>query len=282
LEAIGAIPVEGDILELGSLERLVAGSDWVFHVAGVNEVCSPDPDLMDRVNIDGTRNVVDACRKAGVRRLVHTSSAAALGEAPGEIGDESTDHRGVYLTRYERSKHLSELIVKDAAGIDAVVVSPSSVQGPGRATGTGRIILDVLAGKLHVLVDARISIVDIDDCALGLVLAAERGAAGQRYVLSGSRLTVRQAVTMLSTVTGTEIRARYLPAGLVGPAASVVEAWSKVRGRPPVICRETARVVRAGAWYDGSKAARDLAFEYTPIEATMQKTVAWFREQSLI
>ena len=113
-------------------------------------------------------------------------------------------------------------------------------------------------------------------------IAAESGVTGERYVLSGARLTVSEAVTRLSAVAGREIRARYLPGSLVGPAASLVEAWAKLRGKQPVFCRETARVIRAGAWYDGARATRDLGLAYTPLETTMEKTVAWLRSQSLI
>ncbi len=175
LAGLGATPVDGDVIDPPGLLPLVEGKDWVFHVAGINEMCSPDPDLMDLVNIQGTRNVMEACRLAGVGRMIHTSSAAAIGEAHGTIGSEASRHRGSYLSRYERSKHLSEqLVLEEAGDLDVVVVNPSSVQGPGRATGTGKLILDLLNGTLQFLVETTVSIVDIDDCARGHVLAAER------------------------------------------------------------------------------------------------------------
>ena len=203
LIGLGATPVEGDVIDPPGLLPLVEGKDWVFHVAGINEMCSPDPDLMDLVNIQGTRNVMEACRSGGVGRMIHTSSAAAIGEAHGTIGSEESRHRGSYLSRYERSKHLSEqLVLEEAGDLDVVVVNPSSVQGPGRATGTGRLILDLLNGRLQFLVETTVSIVDIDDCATGHVLAAERGATGQRYILNGSSSSISKLVDLFNEVTG--------------------------------------------------------------------------------
>ncbi len=283
VSSLGAAPILGDVLDLASLFGFVSGADWVFHVAGVNEICSMDPDRMDRVNIEGSRNVLTACAAQGVMRLIHTSSAAALGEKPGDTGSESTSHRGRYLTRYERSKHLSEVLMLSGSGkLDVVVVNPASVQGPGRATGTGRLILDLLRGSLPFLIDARISIVDIDDCAAGHLLAASRGLAGERYVLSGASLKVSEAVEMLVEVTGSATKVRYLPGWIAAIAGAAVETAARATRRRPTVCRETIRVMRAGASYDGSRAERDLGLSYTPLRVTMARTVEWFREQGLL
>jgi dihydroflavonol-4-reductase len=280
---MGAAPMEGDVLDPVGLAPAFAGKDWVFHVAGVNEMCSPDPDYMDLVNIQGTRNVLDACLSAGVGRLIHTSSAAAIGEAQGTVGREDSDHRGHYLSRYERSKHLSERVVlEEAADLDVVVVNPSSVQGPGRATGTGRLLLDVLNGRLPLLVDTTVSIVDIDDCSAGHLLAAERGNRGERYILSGASLTMTEALEMLRAVTGRRLAPRFAPGWTAMAGAGVVEAGARVLRRRAPVCREMVRVLRAGHTYDGSRATRDLGLAYTPIETTIRRTVEWFREEGLL
>ena len=224
LIGLGVTPVEGDVIDPPSLLPLVEGKDWVFHVAGINEMCSPDPDLMDLVNIQGTRNVMEACRWGGVGRMIHTSSAAAIGEAHGTIGSEESRHRGSYLSRYERSKHQSEqLVLEEAGDLDVVVVNPSSVQGPGRATGTGRLILDLLNGSLQFLVETTVSIVDIDDCARGHVLAAERGATGQRYILNGSSSSISKLVDLFNEVTGEDLTPRFLPGWVATAGAPVIE-----------------------------------------------------------
>jgi dihydroflavonol-4-reductase len=283
LVGLGATPVDGDVIDPPGLGRLVEGKDWVFHVAGINEMCSPDPDLMDLVNIQGTRNVMEACRFTGVGRMIHTSSAAAIGEEHGTIGSEESRHRGSYLSRYERSKHLSEqLVLEEAGDLDVVVVNPSSVQGPGRATGTGKLILDLLEGRLPFLVETTVSIVDIDDCAEGHVLAAERGATGQRYILNGSSSSMSRLVDLFNQVTDRSLAPRFLPAWVATAGAPALELGARVTNRRPPVCREMVRVLRAGHTYDGSRATRELGLEYTPLETTITRTVQWFRDQGLL
>lgn len=283
LERRGATPIIGDVLDPSSLRSLVGGAHWVFHAAGVNEVCSRSPGLMDLVNIEGTRNLLMACRDAGVGRLIHTSSAAAIGERRGTIGTEASRHRGVYLSRYERSKHLSErVLLEEAGGLDVVVVNPSSVQGPGRSSGTAKLILDVLGGRLPFLVETKVSIVDVEDCARGHVLAAERGVAGERYILSGASFGMAEGIGILAEVTGRRLRPRFVPGWVATAVATAVELGARSSGRRAAICREMVRVLRAGHVYDGSRATRDLGLVYTPLETTIRRTVAWFREQGLL
>jgi dihydroflavonol-4-reductase len=283
LAGLGATPVDGDVIDPPGLLPLVDGKDWVFHVAGINEMCSRDPDLMDLVNIQGTRNVMEACRFAGVGRMIHTSSAAAIGEAHGTIGSEASRHRGSYLSRYERSKHLAEQLVLEGAGdLDVVLVNPSSVQGPGRATGTGKLILDLLNGTLQFLVETTVSIVDIDDCAGGHILAAERGATGQRYILSGSSSSTSRLVDLFNQITGGSLAPRFLPGWVATAGAPAIELGARITNRRPPVCREMVRVLRAGHTYDGSRATRELGLEYTPLETTISRTVDWFRSQGLL
>ncbi|MGH8872452.1 MAG: NAD-dependent epimerase/dehydratase family protein [Acidimicrobiia bacterium] len=283
LESRGATPIIGDVLDPRSLRPLLGGADWVFHVAGVNEMCSTDPDLMDLVNIEGTRNLLMACRATGVGRMIHTSSAAAIGERQGTIGTEASRHRGTYLSRYERSKHMSErALFEEAGGLDVVVVNPSSVQGPGRSSGTAKLILDVLGGRLPYLVETNVSIVDIEDCARGHVLAAERGVTGERYILSGASFGMAEVIGILAAVTGRRLSPRFVPGWVAAAGAAAVELGARLSGRRPSICREMVRVLRAGHVYDGSRATRDLGLVYTPVETTIRRTVAWFREQGLL
>ena len=179
----------GDVLDPASLRRLVAGADRVFHVAGVNEMCPGDPGHMDRVNIVGT------CERASTRvwRPVCTGWSTPRRRSPSERRRAPSDrrpaaHRGSYLSRYERSKHISEqLVLEGRRGLEVVCVNPSSVQGPGRASGTGKLILDVIEGKLPLLVETTVSIVDIDDCAAA-TFWRRSGSPGERYLLSGVSL----------------------------------------------------------------------------------------------
>jgi dihydroflavonol-4-reductase len=281
--AAGATAVHGDVLDRAALGRLVSGCDRVFHVAGINELCPSDVDAMWDVNVVGTERVAEACARAGVGRLIHTSSAATIGEARGEVGTESTVHRGWHLSEYERTKHRAEEVALGApVGLEVVVVNPSSVQGPGRATGTGRILLAAVRGKLPVAIDTDISIVDIDDCARGHLLAAEHGRPGERYLLSGATLGMREALQLIAAATGRRSGVWMMPPVLLSLLAWPAETIYRVAGRRPPLCREAVRVLRHGHRYDGSKAHRDLGLRYTTAAETLRRTVAWLEREGLV
>jgi dihydroflavonol-4-reductase len=201
------------------------------------------------------------------------------------VGREDTTHRGWFLTAYERSKFHAERLVLERGpelGLDVVCVAPSSVQGPGRATGTARLLLAAARGRLRLAFDAWLSFVDVDDCALGHVLAAELGRPGERYILSGRSVRVRRALDVLRAVTGRPSRTWFAPRGSVLPAAAVVEAAARAMGRTPPVCREVVKAGLHGHRYDGSKAARELGLVYTPLEETLRRTVDWFVAQGLL
>jgi dihydroflavonol-4-reductase len=285
LAALGAEPVRGDLLDRASLEAGVAGCEVAYHVAGANAFCLPDPSPLYEANVAGSRAVVLAAVAAGVRRLVYTSSAATLGEARGSVGNEDAAHRGWFLSHYERSKYEAERAVLDAAReteLEVVCVNPASVQGPGRTGGTARLLLGYLNGTLRSAVDTRLSIVDIADCTRGHLLAEERGAPGERYVLCGASLTVREGLELLGRVTGLDEQPRFLPPRLALLLAGGVEAVGRVRRGKPSVCREMVRTLLHGHTYDGSKAARELGLAYTPLEETLRRTVAWYVQEGLV
>jgi dihydroflavonol-4-reductase len=285
LERRGARVVRGDLFDGEALVRGMDGCDTVFHVAGVNSLCQEDPTPMLRANVDGPPAVVRAAARAGVRRVVHTSSAATIGEPEGSLGREDTPHRGWYLSVYERSKTDGERAVLEASraeGVEVVCVNPSSVQGPGRAGGTARLLLAFLDGRLKLFVDTNVCIVDIRDCADGHILAAERGVPGERYILNGMNLSVADALRLAADVAGVERRPRLVPRPLAKGAAAVVErAFRLVRRRPPV-CGEMVRTLIHGHRYDGSRAQRELGLRYTDPRDTVRRTVEWAREAGLL
>ncbi|CAN5646471.1 NAD-dependent epimerase/dehydratase family protein [soil metagenome] len=274
----GAEPVPGDVLDPSSLTAATRGTEVVYHVAGVNAFCPRDPAPLMRVNVEGSVNVIRAAHEAGVGRVIHTSSAATLGEVPGTIGRESSPHRGSFLSHYERSKFEAERAVFAAArplGIEVVSVNPSSVQGPGRSGGTARLLVWHATGKLKVFVRTRISLIDVVDCAAGHILAERKGRPGERYVLNGAVLGAEEALALLGRITGAARRPRIVPARLLLMAAGAVEGISRVTGREPPLCREMVRGVAFGHAYDGSKAERELGLRYTPIEETLRRTLRW-------
>jgi dihydroflavonol-4-reductase len=278
LRARGAETAPGDVLDEDALTAAMAGCEVVFHVAGINTLCPADPVALFHVNVRGTETVVRAAARAGVPRVVHTSSAAALGESRGTVGCENSPHRGSYLSAYERSKHEAELAAFETArhvGVELVAVNPSSVQGPGRSGGTGRILLAYLNGRLKAFVDTRLSLVDIRDCTTGHLLAAEHGTPGERYVLNGVTLTSLEALEIVADLTGITDRPRIVPGALATVLAAGSETAFQIARRTPPFCREMVRTLLHGHRYDGSRATRDLGLVYTPIRETLARTVDW-------
>jgi dihydroflavonol-4-reductase len=278
----GAEPVRGDVREAGGWMDRFAGCETVFHVAG--EVAMCDPSQLE-VNVAGTALVIEAAARAGVRRVVHTSSAATIGEGRGQVGSEATTHSGDYLSPYARSKHRAELLAFSEGrrlGIEVVAVNPSSVQGPGRAHGSARLFIRFLRGRLRWAVRTRIPLVYLGDAVAAHALAERHGADGERYLATGWNPTVEEALALLATVGGVSHQVRFLPAWVMTVGASLVEALWRVSGRVPPVCRAMAREVRHGHAFDGSRAERDLDLRYTPPEAWLAETVQWYREQGLV
>ena len=208
--ARGAEPLRADALDEDRIVHGMRGCALAYHVAGVNSHCPNDPEEMMRVNVGGAETAVRAAARANVRRLVVTSSAAAVGEAPGTVGHEDSPHRGWYLSLYDRSKHEGEERAFAEArrlGVEVVAINPSSVQGPGRASGNGKILIDYLNGKLPVFVDVHISVVDIADTVAGHVLAAERGRPGARAPLRSRPTTATRTELSWSSVSAPAMHA---------------------------------------------------------------------------
>ena len=285
LAVAGAQPVHGDILDPAGLTAAMEGCDVAYHVAGLNGFCLPDPSELVRMNVTGTVNVVRAAGAAGVRRVVYTSSAATIGEAAGTIGREDSPHRGSFLSHYEHSKWHAEreaLATAADAGVELVSVNPASVQGPGRTRGTAKLLLGYLNGTLKTVIDSRMSIVDVADCAEAHLRAETAGVAGERYLISGATLTVREAIAVMAEIAGIEGVPRILPAPVAMATATVIGAIGRVRRRRMPFCREMMRTLLHGHAYDGTRATRELGLSYAPIEDTLRRTLVWYRQNGFI
>ena len=285
LSAVGATPVHGDILDVDGLASAMAGCAVVYHVAGLNGFCLPDPAELTRMNVTGTANVVRAAGTAGVRRVVYTSSAATIGEAHGTIGREDSPHRGSFLSHYEQSKFDGErqaFAIASDLGLELVSVNPASVQGPGRTRGTAKLLLGYLNGTLKAVIDSRMSVIDVADCTQGHLLAEQHGVAGERYLLSGSTLTVKEAIAVMAKVAGIEGVPRVLPAPAAMATATLIGAIGTLRKRRAPFCREMMRTLLHGHAYDGGRAARELGLAYTPLEQTLARTLAWYQAHGYI
>jgi dihydroflavonol-4-reductase len=283
--ARGAEPLRADVLDEDRLAAGMRGCAIAYHVAGVNSHCPDDPDELMRVNVGGAEAAVRAAARAGVSRVVLTSSAASIGEPKGTVGNEDTPHRGYYLSLYDRSKHEGEQRAFSAGrqlGVEVVAVNPSSVQGPGRSHGNGRIIIAYLNGKLPAFVDVYISVVDIADVAAGHLLASERGRPGARYVLNGATVRAREALDIVSGLSGIREPVRMAPPVLARGIAAIAEGVARSRGKTSSLCRARMRTILHGHRYDGSRATRELGLVYTPLAETFRRTIDWAREQGLV
>jgi dihydroflavonol-4-reductase len=282
--SLGATAIDGNLDDQVALLRGMRACRTVFHVAGVNAMCLRDTAPMFQANVEGATAVVRAAAAAGVSRVVHTSSAATIGEPEGTIGREDTPHRGSFLSAYERSKFEGERDVRSLSrelGVAVVCVNPSSVQGPGRTGGSAKLLLDLVNDALPVLVDTTVSIVDIDDCIEALVLAEHGGVPGSRYLVSGATLSVRAAIDLLRGVCGQPRHARFVPRGLVRAASPLVGVTARILRRDSALCAEMIRTLLHGHRYDGSLATTELGLRYTPVEDTVRRTLAWYAARGM-
>lgn len=281
----GATPVHGDLFDPQALLEGMRGCATVFHAAGVNESCLRDPAPMLRTNVDGSAQVVRAAAAAGVARVVHTSSASTIGEAEGTVGTEASAHRGWFLSQYERSKFLAEQRVLQLGRdlkVDVVCVNPSSVQGPGRTEGSARLLLEIVNRRRPAMVDTWLSIVDVDDCAAGHLLAERDGAPGERYLLNGTSLTSADAVVLLRSVSGRPAHVLTLPRAAASVAGAAAGLASRLLRRPLPLCPEVVRTLLHGHRFDASRAQRELGLHYRPLRDTVARTLAWYVAEGLI
>ena len=264
--------VSGDVFAGDALAEAMRGCDVVYHVAGINQLCPRDPAALYRVNVDGTYRVVAAAARAGVPRVVVTSSAAAIGEPRGVVATEDTEHSGRFVSHYARSKKLGE----DAAfaagrrfGIDVIAVNPSSVQGPDRTDGSARLLHAAVRTRWPLIVDTTVSLVDISDCTEGHRGAAQRGRPGRRYLLSGGAATLATIVGWFGEVTGRTHRPITIPRWLLSSGTPLLWLGHRVAGGE--VCPELVATLLHGHIVDGSRATRELGLDYTPLTATVRR-----------
>ena len=229
--------VEGDLADVASLERALGGCAALYHVAADYRLGARDPAPLYRTNVDGTRNILNAARNAAVGRVVYTSSVATVGiPANGLPGEESTQVTlRDMIGHYKRSKYLAEEVAREAAraGLSVVIVNPSTPVGPGdiKPTPTGQLVLDAAAGRMPAYVDTGLNIVHVDDVAAGHLLAYERGKSGERYILGGQDMTLREILSVIATLVGRKPPAIRLPYAAILPLAYVAEGFAWVTGR---------------------------------------------------
>lgn len=280
--------VVGDLTDPGSLDAAAAGCRFVVHVAADYRIWVPDPRPMLRANIDGTVAMLRAAAAAGAERIVYCSSVAALGlNANGRPADEATPvDQHALISTYKRSKYEAEQAAIELArqGVPVVIVNPAAPVGPRdiRPTPTGRMILDAAAGRTPAYVDTGLNVVHVDDVGIGHVLALERGMQGERYILGGENLTLRELLTLVAETTGRHPPRVRLPIAAVWPAAVAMEALARVSGLEPRVTRDYLRMARKKMFFSSTRAMRELGYAPRPARQAVADAVAWFRRVGML
>jgi dihydroflavonol-4-reductase len=271
----------GDLRDPASLERAAAGCGLVFHVAADYRLWAANPDDLYRSNVEGTRNLLQAARNAGVERVVYTSTVGCIGIPSGGIGDEDTPVALADMVgHYKRSKFLAEEVALEAArgGLPVVIVNPTAPVGDHdvKPTPTGQIVVDFLKGGMPAFIDTGLNVVDARDCAQGHLLACERGRPGERYILGSENLTLAEILGTLARLAGRKAPTVRLPYAVAYAAGVCSTAWATISGRPPRVPLEGVRMARKRMWVTHEKARRELGFNPAPAEAALAHAVEWF------
>jgi len=277
--------VTGDLRDPASLQNGSAGCDVVFHVAADYRLWVRDPVEMYRANVEGTRAILEAANKNGVRRVVYTSSVATMGfTSNGHSADENSPvSLANMIGPYKRSKFMAEQVAIEAArgGQDVVIVNPSTPVGERdiKPTPSGRIVVDFLKKKFPAYVDTGLNLVDATECARGHVAALEKGRGGERYILGGENLTLKQILNKLAAITGLpspKIRVPYALALATGVVDEIVTG--RIRGREPRATIDAVRMGRKKMFVSSAKAERELGWKCVPVDDALRRAVEWFRE----
>jgi dihydroflavonol-4-reductase len=281
LRELEAETVTGDLRDAESLRAAVAGCGAVFHVAADYRLWAPRPQELYRSNVDGTRNLLEAARQAGVERVVYTSTVGCIGLVRDGIGNEDTPV-GVkdMVGAYKRSKFLAEQVALEGAtsGLPVVIVNPTAPVGDHdvKPTPTGKIVLDFLKGGMPAFIDTGLNVVDARDCAEGHLLACEKGRPGERYILGSENLTLAEILGTLARLAGRKAPTVRLPYAVAYLAGAASTAWAGLTRRPPGIPLEGVRMARKRMWVTHEKARRELGFEPAPAETALARAVEWF------
>jgi dihydroflavonol-4-reductase len=284
IQGLKAERVVGDLRDPASLEKVMAGCDVLFHVAADYRLWVRDPEQMYRANVDGTRAILQAARSNRVRRVVYTSSVATMGfTSDGQPADENSPvSLDSMIGHYKRSKFMAEEVAIKAgkSGMDVVVVNPTTPVGEQdiKPTPTGRIIVDFLKKKFPAYVDTGLNLVDVKECARGHVAALERGRSGERYILGGENLTLKQILDKLAVITGLpspKVKLPYAVALASGLVDTVVTGL--LLRREPRVTLDAVRMGRKKMFVSSAKAGRELGWKTVPVEGALRRAVEWFQ-----
>ncbi|MEJ2170380.1 MAG: NAD-dependent epimerase/dehydratase family protein [Desulfobacterales bacterium] len=278
----------GDIGDIESVRRAVDGCDSVYHLAALYANWLPDAGLMYRVNEEGTRNVMQACREAGTRKIVYCSSVAALG-AHGRTPADETARFNMNSTKdhYYISKHRAEQVVLQyvRAGLPVVIVNPSNPIGPRDIgpTPTGALIINILKKRVPAYVDGGLNLIDAGECARGIVAAMEKGRIGEKYILGNTNISIKKYFDLIVKVAGRGLSPKIrLPAWLAVFSGYGYQALARLSGKSPITSASWVRVGSHYSWWDCTKARQELNLGRRPVEESIAEAVSWFEANRYI
>ena len=274
----------GDIRDIDSVRRALKGCDSVFHLAAVYANWLPDPGLMYRVNEEGTRNVLIACREAGIQKIVYCSSVAALGAHGKAPADESAQFN-LNSTRdhYYISKYRAEQVALEFArsGVPVVIVNPSNPIGPRdiAPTPTGALIINLLKGKFPGYVDGGINLIDVTDCARGIVAAMEKGQVGEKYILGNKNVSIKAYFDLIVKAAGRgKSPSLRIPAWMAVLSGLGYQMLARLTAKPPITSASWARVGSHYSWWDSTRARENLDLGQRPLEESISDAIDWFEK----
>jgi dihydroflavonol-4-reductase len=273
----------GSLADRETLRAAMMDCEALFHVAAMYSLWKTDADPLYRANVEGTRNILTAAEEAGVKRIVYTSSVAALGvPARGQIATEALQTTVEELVSdYKKSKFLAEQEALAAArrGQHVVIVNPSTPIGPFdiKPTPTGEIVLRFLNKRMPAYVDTGLNIVDVEDVAVAHILAMEQGKSGERYILGNRNLTLKEMLDILASLTGMKAPTKRVPHFIPLAVAYIDEGVLAKFGKRPDVSINAVKMSSKVMYYDSSKAVRELGMPQSPVEGAIEKAVQWFR-----
>ncbi len=289
LAGLNVETVSGDITDSESLKSAFTGADVVFHLAGIVTIMPGMAAVLEKVNVGGVRNVIDACRACGVRRLVYTSSIHAVAEPPhGTVIDESQPFSpDRVLGDYARSKARATLLLLDEikkGGFDAVICCPTGVIGPWDygISNIGQLIIDFASGHLKSYVSGAYDFVDVRDVAQGLILAAEKGQSGRHYIFSGAQVQVPELIKELERDIGYPAPTYRIPAVIARAAGVLASVYYRLLRRKPVFTAYSIDVLRSNSLVSSARARQELGFTSRPWQDSIRDHVAWFRAEGML
>lgn len=288
LEHLAVEIAEGDLTAAATLSPAVADCEALFHVAADYRLGAPDPAELYRTNVEGTRSLLAAAVREGVKRIIYTSSVATMGiPGGGTPGDEQSPVTlAAMIGHYKRSKFLAEQVVLDAAatGVPAIIVNPSTPVGPGdiKPTPTGQLVLDAAAGRMPAYVDTGLNVVHVDDVAAGHLLAFHRGRPGERYILGGEDMTLKDILITIAAQVGRAPPRIRLPYAAILPIAYIAEGLAKITGRTGRVTLEGVRMSRKLMFFSSTKATQELGYRWRPPEQAFNDAISWFQARGLL